>query len=71
MRTKFINYRNLNLVIVAVALLLDGMLNMVILPLVPEFIKYFEGSSTSDQINKYFHLKNGTNMTKIDKSNYF
>ncbi len=55
--------------IVAVALLLDGMLNMVILPLVPEFIKYFEGSATSSQINKYFHFKNGTNSTIIDKSN--
>ena len=53
-------HKKLVLFIVAVALLLDGMLNMVILPLVPEFIKYFKASGTSNQLSDLFHLKNET-----------
>lgn len=53
-------HKKLILFIVAVALLLDGMLNMVILPLVPEFIKYFKASGTSNQLSDLFHLKNET-----------
>lgn len=66
-------HKNIVLVIVAVALLLDGMLNMVILPLVPEFIKYFKASATSAQIMDYFHLNvNSTsNETLIDENMKF
>lgn len=60
-------HKKLILFIVAVALLLDGMLNMVILPLVPEFIKYFKASGTSNQLSDLFHLKNETgNRSSID-----
>jgi hypothetical protein len=61
MRVLYLHHKNLVLFIVAVALLLDGMLNMVILPLVPEFIKYFKASATSSQLQEYFHFKNETN----------
>lgn len=67
------NHRNLVLLIVGIALLLDGMLNMVILPLVPEFIKYFTASATSNQIMQYFHFNNATTNSslKMDKDMKF
>lgn len=70
MRTTFMNYKNLVLLIVAVALLLDGMLNMVILPLVPEFTKYFKASSKIDQFMNFLNIQNGTNKTMIDESKW-
>lgn len=62
---KMIIYKNVVLVIVGIALLLDGMLNMVILPLVPEFIKYFNDSKASQNLMDYFNLKNKTSNATI------
>jgi hypothetical protein len=65
--------KNVIVLIVAIALLLDGMLNMVILPLVPEFLNYLQNSESTNKLMSYFHLKNGTNSSLItnDPSNLF
>lgn len=39
------------LVIVAITLLLDGMLNMVILPIIPEYLKYFPSNQNNTSLN--------------------
>ena len=60
--------KNVIVFIVGVALLLDGMLNMVILPLVPEFLKYMKSSDSTNKLISYFNLKNITNESHIDMS---
>lgn len=54
--------KNFSLLIVSITLLLDGMLNMVIIPIIPEYVKYLPSyNGTNATINK-------TNMFEYDRN---
>lgn len=63
--------KQFTLVIVSIALLLDGMLNMVIIPIVPEFLKFIQSEAYSSSIISYFvsahHDANSTNSSNISQ----
>ena len=63
MTTNYSNCnKNFSLLVVAIALLLDGMLNMVILPIIPEYVKYLPNqnisNATSEKKNMFDYNRN-------------
>lgn len=54
--------KNLIIALVSITLLLDGMLNMIILPIIPEYVKYLPNAQNDTLVN------NSTSSTKFEYS---